>query len=126
MRRFAMKALFTALSLSRAAPALLAVGVLWSTVSQALDADQRRAEALLQRMCAECHAVGRTGASPHALAPPFRKLGENKLYDPGFTQRLQDGYSSIHRAMPTARFGRDDAEAVVSYLRAIQEPRKPK
>ncbi|TFV76596.1 cytochrome c [Bradyrhizobium frederickii] len=112
--------------MSRAAPALLAVGVLWSTVSQALDADQRRAEALLQRMCAECHAVGRTGASPHALAPPFRKLGENKLYDPGFTQRLQDGYSSIHRAMPTARFGRDDAEAVVSYLRAIQEPRKPK
>ncbi|MBB4371639.1 mono/diheme cytochrome c family protein [Bradyrhizobium sp. cir1] len=112
--------------MNRFAPALLAVAVLWSTVSQALDVEQRRAEALLQRMCARCHAVGRTGASPNELAPAFRHLGENKLYDPDFTQRLQEGYSSIHRAMPTARFGRDDAEAVVSYLRAIQEPRKPK
>ena len=108
------------------APALLAVGVLWSTSSQALDAEQRRAEALLQQMCAQCHAVGRSGTSPNELAPPFRNLGENKLYDPDFLQRLQDGYSSIHPFMPTARFGRDDAEGVVSYLRAIQEPRKPK
>jgi len=112
--------------MNRFAPALLAVGVLWSTGSEALDLEQRRAEAMLQQMCARCHAAGRTGTSPNALAPPFRSLGENKLYDPEFTQRLQDGYSSIHRAMPTARFGRDDAEAVVSYLRAIQEPRKPK
>ena len=112
--------------MNRFAPALLAVGVLWSTGSEALDLEQRRAEAMLQRMCARCHAVGRTGTSPNELAPPFRYLGENKLYDPDFMQRLQDGYSSIHRAMPTARFGRDDAEAVVSYLRAIQEPRKPR
>lgn len=111
--------------MKRFAPALLAVSVLWSTTSQALDLEQRRAEALLQRMCARCHAVGRTGASRNDLAPPFRNLGENKLYDPDFAQRLLDGYSSIHRAMPTARFGRADAEAVVSYLRAIQEPRKP-
>ncbi|WP_454646827.1 c-type cytochrome [Bradyrhizobium liaoningense] len=112
--------------MNRFAPALLAVGVLWSTASQALDREQRRAEAMLQRMCAQCHAVGRTGKSRNELAPPFRNLGENKLYDPDFMQRLQNGYSSIHRSMPTARFGRDDAEAVVSYLKAIQEPRKPK
>ncbi|MDA9435136.1 c-type cytochrome [Bradyrhizobium sp. CCBAU 51627] len=112
--------------MKRFAPILLAIGVLWGTASQALELEQRRTEAMLQRMCARCHAVGRTGASPNELAPPFRYLGENKIYDPDFTQRLQDGYSSIHRSMPTARFGRDDAEAVVSYLRAIQEPRRPK
>jgi len=112
--------------MKRFAPILLAIGVLWSTASQAMDLEQRRAGAMLQRMCARCHAVGRMGASPNELAPPFRHLGENKLYDPEFLQRLQDGYSSIHRAMPTARFGRDDAEAVVSYLRAIQEPRRSK
>jgi mono/diheme cytochrome c family protein len=112
--------------MKRFAPILLALGILWSNAGQALDLEQRRAEAMLQQMCARCHAVGRTGASPNELAPPFRYLGENKLYDPDFTQRLQDGYSSIHRAMPTARFGRDDAEAVVSYLRSIQEPRRPK
>ena len=112
--------------MKRCASALLAIGVLWSTGSEALDLEQRRVEAMLQRMCARCHAVGRTGTSPNELAPPFRYLGENKLYDPDFTQRLQDGYSSIHRAMPTARFGREDTEAVVNYLRAIQEPHTPK
>ncbi|PIS99433.1 cytochrome C-552 [Bradyrhizobium nitroreducens] len=112
--------------MNRFAPALLAVGVLWSSVSQALDLEQRHAEALLQQMCARCHAVGKTGTSRNELAPPFRTLGENKLYDPDFMERLQEGYSSIHRFMPTFRFGRDDAAAVVSYLRAIQELRKPK
>ena len=112
--------------MKRFAPILLALGILSSNAGQALDLEQRRAEAMLQQMCARCHAVGRTGASPNELAPPFRYLGENKLYDPDFTKRLQDGYSSIHRAMPTARFGRDDAEAVVSYLRSIQEPRRTK
>ena len=56
--------------MKRFAPILLAIGVLWSTASQALDLEQRSAEAILQRMCARCHAVGRTGASPNELAPP--------------------------------------------------------
>ena len=33
-----------------------------------------RGELLLTRNCARCHAVGRTGASPHPAAPPFRTL----------------------------------------------------
>lgn len=71
-------------------------------------------------MCARCHAVGTTGTSPNKLAPPFRSLGENKLYDPDFLARLQEGYSSIHRFMPTFRFDRESAEAVTNYLKAIQ------
>jgi hypothetical protein len=31
--------------------------------------------AILQK-CASCHAIGRTGESPHKLAPPFRTLGQ--------------------------------------------------
>jgi mono/diheme cytochrome c family protein len=112
--------------MKRFAPALLVVGLSWSTDGFALDAEQQHGEALLQRMCARCHAVGTTGASPNRLAPAFRSLGENKLYDPDFVQRLQEGYSSIHRFMPTFRFDRDDAEAVVNYLKAVQAPRKPK
>lgn len=107
-------------------PSLVLAGLLWSSSAQALDAEQQRGEALLQKMCARCHAVGSGGASPNTQAPPFRTLGENKLYDPDFVQRLQEGYSSIHRFMPTFRFEREDAEAVVNYLEAIQAPRKPK
>jgi mono/diheme cytochrome c family protein len=102
------------------APALLMIGLVWSSSAHALDAEQQRGQALLQKMCARCHAVGTTGASPNKLSPPFRNLGDDKLYDPDFLQRLQEGYSSIHRLMPTFRFDRESAEAVANYLKAIQ------
>ena len=84
---------------------------------------QQHGKALLERLCAQCHAVGPTGNSPNALAPPFRTFGDDKLYDNDFAQRLQDGLSSIHPAMPTFHFSRDDAQAAVNYLRSIQVPR---
>lgn len=89
-------------------------------VAHALGGEQRRAGALLQEFCGRCHATGKAGQSPHAYAPPFRNLGENKLYDEDFSQRLQEGLSTIHPDMPTFRFSRRDAEAVIDYLRAIQ------
>lgn len=91
----------------------------------ALDADEQKARALLKEFCGRCHAIGITGQSPHPYAPPFRDLGENMLYDEGFSQRLQNGLSSIHPDMPTFRFSQRDAEAVIEYLRAIQSgPRR--
>ncbi|MGY8681363.1 cytochrome c [Bradyrhizobium sp. UFLA05-153] len=111
--------------MKRSLPLLAIVAALSATPSHALDAEQQHGQALLQRMCARCHAVGTSGASRNRRAPAFRTLGENKLYDADFVQRLQEGYSSIHRFMPTFRFERADAEAVVNYLKAIQEPRKP-
>ncbi|MGY4308192.1 mono/diheme cytochrome c family protein [Bradyrhizobium sp. USDA 4369] len=75
---------------------------------------------------ADCHAVGRTGASPHPDAPPFRTFGDSKLYDEDFAQRLQTGLSTIHKDMPSFRFDRADAEAAVNYLKAIQVRLKPK
>ena len=47
----------------------------------ALDQEQRHGRALLEEFCGRCHAIGKTGRSPHRYAPPFRNLGENKLYD---------------------------------------------
>jgi mono/diheme cytochrome c family protein len=84
---------------------------------------QQRGKALLETLCAQCHALGKTGNSPNALAPPFRTFGDDKLYDNDFAQRLQEGLSSIHPAMPTFHFSRDDAQAAVNYLRSIQVPR---
>ncbi|WP_291862990.1 cytochrome c [Bradyrhizobium sp.] len=97
----------------------------WSEVVYALDREQRHGKALLEAQCARCHATGRTGRSPLSEAPPFRTFGE-KLYDTDFEQRLQDGLTTIHPGMPTFRFGREDAEAAVNYLKAIQQRKKPK
>jgi cytochrome c len=104
--------------------ALLLAGT-WSTAGHALDREQRRGKALLESQCARCHAVGQTGKSPLAEAPPFRTFGE-KLYDTDFLQRLQDGLTTVHPGMPTFRFDRGDAEAAVNYLKAIQRSKKPK
>jgi len=100
--------------------AALWIILLCSGAGHALDKDQQQARALLKEFCSRCHAIDRTGRSPHPSAPPFRNLGENKLYDEGFSQRLQDGLSTIHPDMPTFRFNQADAEGVIEYLRAIQ------
>ena len=97
----------------------------WSEASHALDREQQRGRALLETMCGRCHAVGKTGQSPSADAPPFRTFGDDKLYDDDFGQRLQDGLTTIHPDMPTFQFSRRDAEAAVNYLKFIQGRKKP-
>jgi mono/diheme cytochrome c family protein len=92
--------------------------------AHALDHEQQRAQTLLKDFCGSCHAVGRTGRSPHPYAPPFHSLGETKLYEENFGQRLQDGLSTMHPDMPTFHFSQRDAEAAIDYLRAIQDRRR--
>ena len=105
---------------------VLTIGLLCTTFADARAAEQRNGKDILQQLCARCHSVGRTGESPNKQAPPFRSFSETKLYDGDFLQRLQDGYSSIHRFMPTFRFNREDAEEVVRYMKSIQEPSRAK
>jgi mono/diheme cytochrome c family protein len=97
-----------------------------SKTSHALDSEQQRGKAMLETLCGRCHAVSKTGRSPHVDAPQFRNLGDSKLYDNDFGQRLQDGLTTIHPDMPTFRFSRIDAEAAVNYLKSIQEHKQPK
>lgn len=104
----------------------LIIGLLWSTLAHARAEEHYDGKEILQKLCAHCHAIGRTGISPNRQAPPFRSFSETKLYDSDFLQRLQDGYSSIHPAMPTFRFNREAAEEVLNYMKSIQEPYKPK
>jgi mono/diheme cytochrome c family protein len=82
---------------------------------------EQRGLALAERMCSQCHAVGRRGESPHAVAPPFRALDRQLDLD-SFMDRLREGLMTGHPDMPTFRFTREDARAFVLYLRSIQVP----
>jgi mono/diheme cytochrome c family protein len=104
----------------------LALIATFNNAAHALDREQQRGKSLLQSMCGRCHAVGETGRSRHADAPPFRTFGDDKLYDNDLGQRLQDGLTTIHPDMPTFHFGRGDAEAAVNYLKFIQRRRNPR
>jgi mono/diheme cytochrome c family protein len=80
-----------------------------------------RGRALVTQMCAACHATGKAGKSPHAGAPALRNL-DRRLDLDTFVDRLREGLDSGHRDMPMFRFTREDAHAVVAYLRSIQAP----
>jgi len=82
---------------------------------------ERQGRALAERMCSRCHAIGKTGSSPNRAAPAFRKLSRRVDLD-AFADRLREGLTSGHPAMPTFRFTREDARALTAYLRSIQSP----
>jgi len=77
--------------------------------------------ALAERMCSQCHAIGKSGQSPHVGAPAFRALDRRVDLD-SFMERLREGLMVGHPDMPTFRFTREDARAFLLYLRSIQAP----
>ena len=79
----------------------------------------RHGRALVKEFCARCHAIGTSGKSPHAGAPPFRTLGRSFDLDE-LPRRLERGISSGHPDMPEFKFTDRDARDVAAYLRAIQ------
>jgi cytochrome c len=82
---------------------------------------EQRGRALAERMCSQCHAIGKSGQSPHVGAPVFRALDRRVDLD-SFMERLSEGLMVGHPDMPTFRFTREDARAFLLYLRSIQAP----
>jgi len=82
---------------------------------------EQHGRALAERMCSQCHAIGKSGQSPHVGAPAFRALDRRVDLD-SFMERLREGLAVGHPDMPTFRFTREDARAFLLYLRSIQAP----
>jgi cytochrome c len=97
--------------------ATLSVAGPFATVSLAQDS---RGEVLLSRHCAMCHAIGPTGGSPYAAAPPFRILGQRYPLN-SLEEALGEGLLSGHPEMPEFRFAPQDVGAIIRYLRSIQQ-----
>ena len=70
--------------------------------------------------CARCHAVGKTGPSPLAIAPPFRTLHERYPVE-DLREALAEGIVTGHPAMPEFRLDSDQIEDVVAYLKTLEE-----
>jgi mono/diheme cytochrome c family protein len=79
-----------------------------------------RGELLVTRNCARCHAVGRTGVSPHPAAPPFRALSRKYKIE-GLAEALAEGLSTGHPDMPEFVFAPKDVGAIIDYLKSIQQ-----
>ena len=80
---------------------------------------QERGRALLAEKCSRCHAIGTTGASPLAQAPPFRTIMQR--YGPqSLEEALAEGLSGGHEDMPEFVFEPPDIAAIVSYLATLR------
>lgn len=98
--------------------ALLLIAAL-ALPTAAAAAEPSRGEALVERHCGGCHAVGREGESREPAAPPLREL--HRRYAPeSLAEALAEGILTGHPAMPEFRFDKEDVEAIIDYLDAIQ------
>jgi len=100
--------------------ALLAMIPMLPVLAQERGKPAARGESLLTANCARCHAVGRTGASPHQAAPPFRTLSRKYKIE-GLAEALAEGISTGHPDMPEFVFPPEDVGAIIDYLKSIQQ-----
>jgi mono/diheme cytochrome c family protein len=78
-------------------------------------------QAIAMDLCSGCHAVGRTGASPHPDALPFRQISlRYPVRD--LEEALGEGIFVGHPDMPPFVFAPEDIDALLTYIEAIQDP----
>ena len=67
------------IAMKRSVLVLSTMGLLWSTFAYARYAEPQHGKEILQKLCARCHAVGRTGAifcaKPHSTPRPAATPG---------------------------------------------------
>lgn len=88
--------------------------------SSAAGADVQRGKLIVETNCSACHAVGRTGASTHPDAPPFRTLSSRYPID-DLEEALAEGISTGHPDMPQFVATPEQVESIVDYLKSIQD-----
>ena len=93
----------------------------WPAFGQDAGVSERRGAALVAQQCAMCHAVGRFDESLERQAPPLRTMSRRVPLD-RLEQQLGTGLLGGHPIMPKFAFAARDVEAIMRYLRSIQEP----
>lgn len=81
---------------------------------------EQQGRQLLEHNCSRCHAVGKTGDSPHRSAPTFRTLGQRYPIE-SLAEALAEGLSTGHSDMPEFTFKVFEVTAIIAYLDSIQE-----
>ncbi|WP_395646692.1 c-type cytochrome [Terricaulis sp.] len=111
----AMAALLLTACVSQPAPSAPAVD------EQAALAEDGRD--IAEAQCSGCHAVGPYGESPNAAAPPFRSL-LSQYHADVLEEELINGIRVAH-PMPAFQFNPQGVDALIAYLRSVQQPQQP-
>jgi cytochrome c len=102
----------------RLAPFLLLVvfsALAGVTIARSETAIETKGKKILEANCSRCHAIGETGTSPHAQAPPFRTV-VTRYAPANLAEALAEGIASGHPDMPEFVFEPAEIDAIVAYL----------
>ena len=101
------------------AVAILTVVMASPAKTEPLSPAAQRGLVLLRADCARCHAVGRVGASPLKIAPPFRTLHERYPVQ-DLEEPLAEGIITGHPTMPEFRFDPGQVGDIIAYLKSLE------
>jgi len=87
--------------------------------AQAEEAQIARGRGLAQANCARCPAIGATGESALAKAPPFRTL-HNRYPIENLEEALAEGIRTAHPEMPAFELNPDQINDLIAYLKSLE------
>jgi cytochrome c len=83
------------------------------------DAGIVRGRVFAKTNCGSCHATGRVGESPLAIAPAFRDL--HKRYDvEDLRESLAEGIMTSHPSMPQFQLHLDEIDDLIGYMKSLE------
>jgi cytochrome c len=103
-------------------PVILAAGgvaFLVTTALQAQKASDERGRVFAETNCARCHAIGTTGDSPLAKAPPFRTLHKRYPVE-NLEEAFAEGIRTAHPEMPQFEMDPDQINDLLAYLKFLE------
>lgn len=74
---------------------------------------------LAEEYCASCHAIGKTGESPHPDAPTFERAANR--YPPAMlAEAFAEGIQVGHPDMPVFEMTPDNIDRLIAYLETLR------
>lgn len=107
------------LGIAITAAAALMAGTPSIAGAEPLSPSAQRGLVFVRTNCAQCHAIGREGASPLSIAPPFRTLHQKYPVE-SLAESFAEGIVTGHPSMPEFRLEPDRINAVISYLKTLE------
>lgn len=88
--------------------------------STAMDVEAAtRGASIARTSCASCHAIEAVGASPLAIAPPFRQIVRRRSSDE-LAAAFERGLVTPHPAMPPYVFRANEIHDLTAYLDTLR------
>ena len=102
-------------------PANVTVSPTASSLSTAMDVEAAARGATIARAsCGGCHAIEAAGASPMAIAPPFRAIVRRRSSD-DLAAAFERGLVTTHPAMPPYVFRANEIHDLTAYLDTLRD-----